>query len=327
MKINYFLNTKYINSNFSVPNAIVDNFIRSADGNYIKVLLIILRNTSEVPSIEQLVLISGLSMENVKSALKFWEDNGIICVVDNISKTSNLKDYKPQLLQPSVIMQLSEDSKDIKDIINVAQNISGNKPLTPFEMSSLISAYNYLGMPKDVILALFSDCKLNNMNTMVFDSTISRWASMGVKTLEDANKYLHNEDYFRNVAKIFNLKYLLPNQKDLVAFWSENNYPLEIVQHVYDVLHNYDVSNAGNQNSKANIFYVNKLISNWISKGINTIDKIKQLENTTNLYDLWSAGNNNTNTNNKVSSTRRSSYKVEDFIDLIHTTERYMGEK
>lgn len=322
MVINYFLNTKYINNNFSVPNAIVDDYIRSADGNYIKILLIILRNTSVVPTIEQLVLISGLSIESVKSALKFWSDNGIICIVDNLSKTSNLKDYKPELLQPSVIMQLSEDSKDIKDIISVAQSISGNKTLTPYEMSSLISAYNYLGMPKDVILALFSDCKLNNMNTMVFDSTISRWASMGVKTLEDANKYLHTEDYFRNIAKIFNLKYLLPNQKDLVAFWSENNYPLEIVQHVYNVLHNFDMTNTGNQN-KANIFYVNKLISNWISKGINTLDKIKQLESTTNLYDLWSVGNNSS----KPKPIKQSSYNIEDFKDLIHTTERYMGEK
>ncbi len=316
MSINYFLNTKYINSNFAVPNVIVDDYIRSADGDYIKILLIILRNTSVVPTIEQLVLISGLSIDTVKSALKFWSDNGIICAVDNFSKISDIKNYKPKLLQPSVIMQLSEDSKDIKDIINIAQNISGNKQLTPFEMSSLISAYNYLGMPKDVILALFSDCKLNNMNIMVFDNTISRWASMGVSTLEDANKYLHNEDYFRNVAKIFNLKYLLPNQKELVAFWSENNYPLEIVQHVYDVLHNFDMSNNGGQ-SKANIFYINKLISNWISKGINTLDRIKQLERTSNLYDLWSAGNNSNNNRNKRGETTISSYNIEDLINPI----------
>ena len=43
MSINYFLNTKYINSNFAVPNVIVDDYIRSADGDYIKILLIILR--------------------------------------------------------------------------------------------------------------------------------------------------------------------------------------------------------------------------------------------------------------------------------------------
>ena len=316
MSINYFLNTKYINSNFAVPNIIVDDYIRSADGDYIKILLIILRNTSVVPTIEQLVLISGLSIDTVKSALKFWSDNGIICAVDNFSKISDIKNYKPKLLQPSVIMQLAEDSKDIKDIINMAQNISGNKQLTPFEMSSLISAYNYLGMPKDVILALFSDCKLNNMNIMVFDNTISHWASMGVSTLEDANKYLHNEDYFRNVAKIFNLKYLLPNQKELVAFWSENNYPLEIVQHVYNVLHNFDMSNNGGQ-SKANIFYINKLISNWISKGINTLDRIKQLERTSNLYDLWSAGNNSNNNRNKRGETTISSYNIEDLINPI----------
>ena len=270
MSINYFLNTKYINSNFAVPNVIVDDYIRSADGDYIKILLIVLRNTSVVPTIEQLVLISGLSIDTVKSALKFWSDNGIICAVDNFSKISDIKNYKPKLLQPSVIMQLAEDSKDIKDIINI----------------------------------------------MVFDNTISRWASMGVSTLEDANKYLHNEDYFRNVAKIFNLKYLLPNQKELVAFWSENNYPLEIVQHVYDVLHNFDMSNNGGQ-SKANIFYINKLISNWISKGINTLDRIKQLERTSNLYDLWSAGNNSNNNRNKRGETTISSYNIEDLINPI----------
>ena len=91
MSINYFLNTKYINSNFAVPNVIVDDYIRSADGDYIKILLIVLRNTSVVPTIEQLVLISGLSIDTFKSALKFWSDNGIICAVDNFSKISDIK--------------------------------------------------------------------------------------------------------------------------------------------------------------------------------------------------------------------------------------------
>ena len=76
------------------------------------------------------------------------------------------------------------------------------------------------------------------------------------------------------------------------------------------------MSNNGGQ-SKANIFYINKLISNWISKGINTLDRIKQLEHTSNLYDLWSAGNNSNNNRNKRGETTISSYNIEDLINPI----------
>lgn len=316
MVVNYFLNTKYLTSNFSIPNAVVDDYIRSADGNQLKILLIILRNTSVVPTLEQLSLMSGLSMETVKDALKFWSDNNIICIVNGLSKQMNIKDYKPEILQPSVIMQMSEDSKDIKDLINIAQNIAGNKRLTPYEMSSLISAYNYLGMPKDVILALYSDCRLNNMNTLYFDSVISKWASMGVKTLDDANKYLHTEEYMRNVAKIFKFKYLLPNQRDLVMLWNSSNYPLEIVQYIYDKLSS---THTDKQSEKANIPYINKIISNWISQGIDTIEKVKEFEKSNKLYEFQNSGN----TTNKAKTS--TSYDLEEYKDFIRTTKRNMG--
>ena len=59
------------------------------------------------------------------------------------------------------------------------------------------------------------------------------------------------------------------------------------------------------------------MISNWISKGINTLDRIKQLERTSNLYDLWSAGNNSNNNRNKRGETTISSYNIEDLINPI----------
>ena len=59
------------------------------------------------------------------------------------------------------------------------------------------------------------------------------------------------------------------------------------------------------------------MISNWISKGINTLDRIKQLEHTSNLYDLWSAGNNSNNNRNKRGETTISSYNIEDLINPI----------
>lgn len=302
MVINYFLNTKYISNNFSVPNIIVDEFIQSADGNALKVLLVILRNAYEVPSLEQLSLSLGISMESVKSSLKFWADNKVISIVDGSTKLSNFKNYKAEMLQPSVILQMSEDDNNIKDILHMAEKIAGGTQLSQYEMSSLISAYNYLGMPKDVILALYSDCKFNNVNMKTFDSIISRWASLGVNNLEDANKYLHSESYGRSVAKIFKLQYLLPSQKDLVSFWNANNFPLELVQYLYD-----KYSSNKSLLPKANIRYLNAIICDWISKGINTITKVKQYEKNSNLKFK-----------DNMTEDDKPSYNLDEYISNLH---------
>lgn len=301
MVISYFLNTKYINNNFSVPNVIVDEFIQSADGNAIKVLLTILRNAYEVPSLEQLSLKLGLSMESIKNALKFWSDNKVITIVDGSTKQSNFKNYKAEMLQPSVMLQMSEDDKNVGDILKTAQQMCNGNQISQYEMSSLISAYSYLGMPKDVILALYSDCKCNNINMKTFDSIISRWASMGVNTLEEANKYLHSEQYGRNVAKIFKLQYLLPAQQEMVSFWNANDFPLELVEYLYNKY-------ASNESllPKANIRYINAIICDWISKGINTLEKVKQYEKNLNPND------------NYINDDDKPSYNLDAYIDNLH---------
>lgn len=320
MVVNYFLNTRYLSSNFKVPNAIVDEYIRSADGDALKVLLIILRDTFEVPTLEQISLSSGLSIESVQQALKFWQDKNIIYTSSGSdNKSFDMKDYKPEFLSPSTIMQLSESSKDIRDIINVAQSMSGNKALSPYDISSLISAYNYLNMPKDVILALYSDCKLNNNSMNFFDVTISRWASLGVKSLDDANKQLHTEHYLRQVANIFGLKNLLPTQRNLVVYWSANEYPLEIVKYLFD---KYNVPSKDNiQQSKANIYYINKIVTEFIGKGINTLEKVKNFENTHKAYDFQDNGNNSSN-----KSHQDTSFDLEEWKRFASSTRRIMHD-
>jgi DNA replication protein DnaD len=279
--------------------------------------LIILRDTFEIPTLEQISISSGLSIESVKQALKFWQDNNIIYVADNASKKINLKNYKPEFLQPSTIMQLSNDSQDIRDIINMAQSISGNGQLSPYEISSLISAYNYLDMPKDVILALYSDCRLNNKSIKYFDDLISKWATMGIKTLDDANKQLHTEQYFKQILNIFKLKTLLPTQRDLVSYWSANEYPLEIVQYLYN---KYDTLDKSSQNAtlkpKANIYYINKIISEFIAKDIKTMDKVKAFENSNSMYDFQKVEKSN-----PPKRRRETSYDIEEFKNLVEVRE------
>ena len=276
MQVNYYLNTKYIGNAFYVPNAIVDDYIHSANGNAIKILLIILRNTKVIPSLEQLTIQSGLSLESVKQALKFWSDNKVITIVGSSNKKTDYKNYQPEVLSPSVIDEMSNTSNDIKDIIENAKRVTNGQMISPFEISSLISAYDVLGMPKDVILTLYSDCKHNNLNMQLFNSVISKWASMGVKTLEEANYYLCVEDYMRGVAKIFNLNYLLPNQRDIVNFWNAKNISLELVAHVYNSIPDTDSNSL--PSSKKSVPYVNAIIRKYINSGLDTLEKVKEYE-------------------------------------------------
>jgi DNA replication protein DnaD len=189
----------------------------------------------------------------------------------------------------------------------MAEKIAGGVRLSQYEMSSLISAYNYLGMPKDVILALYSDCKFNNVNMKSFDSIISNWASLGVNSLDDANKYLNSETYGREVARIFKLQYLLPSQKDLVAYWNAQDFPIELVQYLYDKFSKTG-DGKGGVSKKANIRYINAIVCDWIANGINTIEKAQSYENNR----ISKSGKVVKDTNDKPS------YDLEEYISNLH---------
>ena len=81
--MNYKLNLGAWNSVFAVPAAVVDNYIKLAGGNNLKVLLLVLRNAGNEISAEEIARKTGVSSDDVQDALLFWEQTGLFAVSEH----------------------------------------------------------------------------------------------------------------------------------------------------------------------------------------------------------------------------------------------------
>lgn len=76
--MDYQLDMALYNGIFAVPNAIVDDYLKIASGNTLKVLLTLLRHSGQPVALSTLQESTGLSEHEVYDALAFWSDLEII---------------------------------------------------------------------------------------------------------------------------------------------------------------------------------------------------------------------------------------------------------
>ena len=76
--MDYYINhTAYTNA-FAVPSVVVDNHLKLAKAEHIKVLLYIFKNAAEIPDTDALASATGLDPYDVEEALLYWADAGIL---------------------------------------------------------------------------------------------------------------------------------------------------------------------------------------------------------------------------------------------------------
>lgn len=76
----YQLDMALYNGIFAVPNAIIDDYLKLASGNTLKVLLVLLRHSGSTVSLKELEKSTGLTEHEVYDALTFWSDLEILSI-------------------------------------------------------------------------------------------------------------------------------------------------------------------------------------------------------------------------------------------------------
>ena len=211
-------------SMFGVPDIVVDNFLKLASGEHIKVLLYLLRSSGKVCSAEEIAINTGVTPQQAADAVLFWQQANILSAqnltavqpqsimtpppapvqpvtashpsatipVQPVPQPEQLKAAEPpkperrrQNLTPSEIADIMKDSVDISELFKITESMMGS--LNHTFQNLLIWMYDYLGLKKEVIIILISHCKsIDKTNPSYIEKVAADWADNEINDLNKA---------------------------------------------------------------------------------------------------------------------------------------------
>lgn len=276
---------------FSVPCGVVDDQLFRCSGVELKILLYILRDQSAPIDPEALSKLFSLPCADVRDALNHWAREGLLQLSDLDSAPSvppvPLKQEEnpaersashasasapkpmPTRMTASEIHELTQRQPIIRSLLHEAEGLLG-KTLTSTDISTIISLYDWAGIPADVILMVIAYCaSRDKRNLRYIEKTALSWMEMGLDNNEAIEKYLDaqsevksREQEIKNAFGIHDRQFTSNEKKYIDQWYNEFHFGINMIRLAYEKA----VDNTG----KVAFPYIHKVLSNWKEKGYTT---------------------------------------------------------
>jgi DnaD/phage-associated family protein len=273
----YFINPAVYSQTFPMPTDLADKYLKLAKGEHIKVLIYIMRNVANLPDTDKISAETDVSVYDVKEALLFWADAGILIPKETPQQTKEQKTAVKKVLKPQredVAKRGLEDPK-IRYMLNETQ-LKFGRNLKTNETSTLVWLYDDQGLDVSLILLIVQYAVTHGKpNIRFIESVATDWLDKGIDNLADADDELRklalSEQAWATVQSAFGIDRRKPSKKEseLALKWiDEWKISKEMLAAAYEA--------CVDSSSKFTFPYVAKIIENWHEKGYKTI---KDLEN------------------------------------------------
>ena len=305
--MSYIINLGSWGSIFAVPSDVVDKYIKIASGSSIKVLLYFLRHSGEQLSDTEISEALSMAAEDVKDALSFWEQVGLLSQNHGIYEPKQgAPASKPQGKEPvmsavsasvtvpqGVTAQQAEfaavkaaalrspefSPAEIADTVRKDDKVDFlfktcetlyGRPLKHTEQNALITT--------EVALMMVDYCfSINKSSPAYLKETAMNWMENGINDLAAAERQismLQSKNIAESSVKsMFGInRALTQKEKDFVNLWYNVwNFNSEMVKLAYEI----------NVNAKGQFAfpYISKILENWHTKGITTEQQVNDEKN------------------------------------------------
>ena len=133
--MDYYINPAAFSAVFTVPAEVADRHLKLARGEHIKVLLYVMRNMSSEISEEQISENTDVSLYEVKEALLYWADAGIL-LPKEVSKA------KPDIKPTAVKRSQKPDRTDVAPESDAPASPAEARSLKKFSTSSPLRKFS-----------------------------------------------------------------------------------------------------------------------------------------------------------------------------------------
>ena len=301
--MSYQINLGQWKSVFAVPSSVVDQHIKIASEAQLKALLYLLRHSDEELTDEQLAASLRLSEDEVRNAVDFWVERGLLSNNDNFLSPSTFSaleqtvsvaaqpqvdEEKPQKQHtaisraqrpdPMFVSKLLQEDADLAGLMEEAQTVL-QKPLSSGDTGTLVMLYDSFGLPCAVIALLLNYLASIGCATMRDVERYGiRWADNGIKTVEDAEREIErltsSREAWGRVSKLLGIRNIgnptkaqMENAHRWVVVWDFSD---EMIVEAYE--------RCVNIKGEYNISYINAILKRWHEKGIKSMDALREAE-------------------------------------------------
>lgn len=280
-----------------IKNLFIDSYMVSANGEYVKIYLYILRCSTDSRlcdslSISTLADIFDCTEKDVLRALKYWEkkgvlslefSDGILCAIkiNELEKNDTKKDESeesrletPYDFISSTKLAEFADNTEVKQLLYIAQKYIG-KTLDGKDANLILYFYDNLGFSADLIEYLLEYCASNGKKSFRYiEKTGITWHKEGISTPSQAKEYISNfsRTYFA-VFKAFGLsgRNPAPVEKELIDKWTNQyGFSLDIILEA--------CNRTINLTHQPSFQYADSILEDWKQNNVQHISDLKPID-------------------------------------------------
>ena len=269
-----------------VENDFIDHYMASANGEYVKVYLLLLRHlnaNSGNLSICGLADFLDCTEKDILRAFSHWSEEGLLNIDYDesgsicglaIGKCLSKPESQPKSSPVKVTKKPVQGQEDLRQLYFVAEQYVG-KPLTVTDIKKINYFFDTLGFSTDLIEYLIEYCVENGHRTFRYiESVALSWSDAGITSVEDAKIKTsnYNKNYF-SILNSFGIKGRSPAPAELEymkKWFEEYGFELEIVLEAC----NRTITNT----HKPDFKYTDSILKNWLKHGVKSLADITQLD-------------------------------------------------
>ncbi|RHO41215.1 DnaD domain protein [Dorea sp. AM13-35] len=270
-----------------LENEFIDRYMPKANGEYVKVYLMLLRHLDEsasLPAPSRLADLLECTEKDILRAFKYWEGQGLLEYKEEAPDRSLQAEVSPSeasltvapvsCTDKSVNTRKHGNRKEFKELLFVAEQYLG-KTLSATDINAITYFYETLQMSADLIEYLIEYCVENGHKSIHYIQKVAlSWHSQDIRTAEQAktNSVLYNKNCY-SILNAYGIKGRAPAASEIayIRKWHEEYaFSLEIILEACD--------RTMNMIHQPNFEYTDSILKNWYKKNVHTLEDVSVLD-------------------------------------------------
>lgn len=295
--------TNYAQGNTTVlENEFIDRYMIKANGEYVKVYLLLLRHLNEASgmlSISEIADILECTEKDVLRALKYWKNQGLLDYCDRTeehnaetdrskaetsahsaaaimtaSGTGTISDNDSAAVPNIQQYRSRKERKEFKELLFVAEQYLG-KTLSAVDIDTITYFFDTLHMSAELIEYLIEYCVENGHKSMHYIQKVAlSWNEQKITTVSDAkaSTVMYNKNCY-SVLNAYGIKGRAPAASEItyIKKWNEEyGFTLDIILEA--------CNRTMNTIHQPNFEYTDTILKNWRSKNVHYLKDIEALD-------------------------------------------------